>query len=86
VMRTYPNFGRALKQSRLDLGITQTALAEHLGFTAQFLGRIEGGFVPVPDGVGKNSVSYFKCRGRSFRNTLWQAMKVDSEENAKKKF
>lgn len=41
--------GQYLRTRRIQLGLTQRQVKEHLGFSAQFLGRIEKGQAMVPE-------------------------------------
>lgn len=41
--------GDCIKDSRLDQDITQADLASRLGFSAQFMGRIEKGYAMIPE-------------------------------------
>lgn len=40
--------GELIRNKRLTLGMSQTDLANEIGFSAQFLGRIESGKCPLP--------------------------------------
>jgi len=41
--------GQYVRTRRVQLGLTQRQVKEHLGFSAQFLGRIEKGQAMVPE-------------------------------------
>jgi ribosome-binding protein aMBF1 (putative translation factor) len=52
--------GEYIKERRTALNLSQVDLATKVGFSAQFLGRIEGGKSPLPDVAFKKIISVLK--------------------------
>lgn len=52
------SFGRLIVSTREAKGLTQASLAEELGVSAQFLGRVEAGKTRMPVARFKRSVKY----------------------------
>jgi len=62
--RTWKALGNYIKRVRIANGVSQLALAKKLGFSSQFLGRIEGGKAPLPDKVFSRLVRQLKLERR----------------------
>lgn len=59
--------GIYIHERRNELGISQGALGKHLGCSAQFLSRIEKGYVMVPEGMLKKAIVHLGLEYNRFR-------------------
>lgn len=71
---------KLIKGSREILGLTQKELAKKLGFSDQFLGKIEKGLVSLPL---KSARKIIKSLGFSYDNLI-DALVTDYENKIKK--
>jgi transcriptional regulator with XRE-family HTH domain len=66
-------FGAELRKMRTDAGLSQPQLAEALGCTATWIGKIELGECPPSEASAQDFDTYFKTNGYFWR--LWRLIK-----------
>lgn len=71
--------GELVVRRRKELGIPQYALAEKLGFSAQFLGRLEKGKAPIPAPSMKKVVKLLGIKSKEFHKVAAESVKVYAE-------
>lgn len=74
--------GFLIKNKREKLGITQKGFATSLGFTAQFLGRIETGAVGLPQKYWFKTMRLLRIK----KAQLFECMMHDYEKQLKESF
>lgn len=73
--------GTELKKIRESMGVTQPALAEHLGVSVRQIGNFENGKTPIKDLYAEKISSYFNINGNSAEITKSDLVTINLYED-----